>query len=111
VTGAIKKTEKKHDACSETCCLCWSWRTCDFRAVIQHPDFVNLLFIFNDNDAQHLSKSCVSGGGNASVRPHQCLDVPGAVGIPAGNVAPSCTSLAAQWGVCMQWCAAQCKVV
>jgi len=64
----------------------------DFRAMIQHPDFVNSLFIFNDNEAQLLSKSCVSGGGNASIRPHQCLDRPRATGIPTGKVAPGCTS-------------------
>lgn len=64
----------------------------DFSYMIQQPEFSDTLFVFNDNEEQFCSYmngdrtgiACTRGGGNAIIRPYQCLTIPRAVGIPTG---------------------------
>ena len=64
----------------------------DFAWMIQQPQYSRALFIFNDNEEQYLafasgdrtSRACGAGGGNAAIRPYQCLVPPKAVGVPTG---------------------------
>ena len=65
----------------------------DFAWMIDQPEFARTLFVFNDNETQfyeHQSKignvhRCEAGGGNAVIRPYQCLQTPRATGIPTGR--------------------------
>lgn len=62
----------------------------DFGWMIQQPEYQDVLFLFNDNQEQFvdflLSRSaCMSGGGNAVIRPYQCINPPRAAGIPTGS--------------------------
>ena len=57
----------------------------DFAKMIKAPQYKNALFVFNDNEQQYLSRSCQAGGGNAIIRPYQCIDPPRAAGIPTGS--------------------------
>ena len=65
----------------------------DFRWMIEQPEFADCLFVFNDNDSQFRSHQqrlgtehvCHAGGGNASIRPYQCVQPPRAMGIPTGD--------------------------
>jgi len=63
----------------------------DFSWMLKQPHHDSTFFLFNDNEgefyehfrgAQH---TCSAGGGNASIRPFQCLAVPRALGIPTGS--------------------------
>lgn len=64
----------------------------DFSWMIAQPDHARSLFVFNDNEIQFLehadgtpeTHTCWPGGGNAAIRPHQCKEIPQAVGIPTG---------------------------
>ncbi len=66
----------------------------DFNLMITQGQYQDALFIFNDNEQQyqeHRDKpgdptgtGCVSGGGNAVIRPYQCQSPPRAAGIPTG---------------------------
>lgn len=66
----------------------------DFSWMIGQPQHQSVLFLFNDNEDEfytHFNGGkhiCGSGGGNAAIRPYQCLPVPRAVGIPTGTYAP-----------------------
>ena len=42
------------------------------------------LFIFNDNVSDFQSKSCIAGGGNASIRPWQCYTPSHVTGVVTG---------------------------
>lgn len=57
----------------------------DFSWMIKQKEYSNVLFIFNDNLQDFLSKSCQAGGGNAIIRPYQCLNPPRSIGIPTGT--------------------------
>ena len=65
----------------------------DFAWMIDQVDFARTLFLFNDNEAQfyeHQRKidtahSCHPGGGNAIIRPYECVQPPRATGIPTGQ--------------------------
>ena len=63
----------------------------DFDAMIHKHEYVDALFVFNDNEEQwkaHLSgihSACFKGGGNAIIRPYQDKTPPRAVGIPTGH--------------------------
>lgn len=65
----------------------------DFRWMIEQPEYDDALFIFNDNEGQFRSHQglmgtdhrCGAGGGNAGIRPYQCLTPPRAMGIPTGE--------------------------
>ena len=63
----------------------------DFSWMLKQPHHDSTLFLFNDNEgefykhfrgAQH---TCSAGGGNAAIRPFQCLTEPRALGIPTGS--------------------------
>ncbi|MFY9770249.1 MAG: hypothetical protein WAK04_08450 [Xanthobacteraceae bacterium] len=64
----------------------------DFSWMIQQLQYRDVLFIFNDNEQQfkahqdnpNAAKGCSAGGGNAVIRPYQCLIPPRAAGIPTG---------------------------
>lgn len=70
----------------------------DFNWMIKQPEYKGTLFLFNDNQEQFQkfaeytithsendkNLACSSGGGNAIIRPYQCLDPPRAAGIPTG---------------------------
>ena len=65
----------------------------DFRWMIEHPEYADALFIFNDNQSQFYEHQesqgtdhrCFPGGGNATIRPYQCQKPPRATGIPTGE--------------------------
>lgn len=65
----------------------------DFTWMIEQPDHSRTLFVFNDNESQFYehqkrlgtAHSCHRGGGNAAIRPYQCLTPPRATGIPTGD--------------------------
>jgi hypothetical protein len=69
----------------------------DFSWMITRPEYDDVLFIFNDNEEQWLkfvntpehlrvrTSACTPGGGNAIIRPYQCMDPPRAAGIPTGK--------------------------
>jgi hypothetical protein len=63
----------------------------DFAWMVLQPQFTRTLFIFNDNEEEFLDHlaggehQCSTGGGNAVVRPLQCLDEPRAAGVPTGS--------------------------
>lgn len=65
----------------------------DFAWMIRQPEYDDALFVFNDNEEQFRehqqhapgSRRCTAGGGNAVVRPYQCVDPPRAAGIPTGS--------------------------
>ena len=65
----------------------------DFGWMIDQADFARTLFVFNDNEVQfyeHQRKidtahSCDPGGGNAVIRPYECVQPPRAAGIPTGQ--------------------------
>jgi hypothetical protein len=65
----------------------------DFKWMIKQPKYKNSLFIFNDNEEQFLSQSCLQGGGNAIIRPYQCEDPPRCTGIPTGKMGKGYLSL------------------
>ena len=64
----------------------------DFNWMIKQPIYQQVLFLFNDNQEQFLDflnngnrgTGCLSGSGNAVIRPYQCLNPPRAAGIPTG---------------------------
>jgi hypothetical protein len=64
----------------------------DFGWMIEQPDDDDALFVFNDNEEQflrhqrdpHDRSGCSAGGGNAVIRPYQCMEPPRAAGIPTG---------------------------
>ena len=64
----------------------------DFAWMIEQPEYADALFIFNDNELQFYEHqralgsdhSCGRGGGNAVIRPYECLNPPRATGIPTG---------------------------
>jgi len=66
----------------------------DFNWMMQQPQYNDVLFLFNDNESQFLQfinnpgskEACARGGGNAIIRPYQCLKPPRAAGIPTGDV-------------------------
>ncbi len=64
----------------------------DFSWMIVQEQYRDVLFIFNDNEEQYKAHrndalaedGCSVGGGNAIIRPFQCLTPPRAAGIPTG---------------------------
>jgi hypothetical protein len=64
----------------------------DFGWMILQDQYRDVLFIFNDNVKQFTAhqndsldpEGCSPGGGNAIIRPYQCLTPPRAAGIPTG---------------------------
>jgi hypothetical protein len=64
----------------------------DFSWMIEQLQYREVLFIFNDNEVQfkihrqnpNATEGCSAGGGNAIIRPYQCLNPPRAAGIPTG---------------------------
>lgn len=64
----------------------------DFSWMIDRPEYARTLFVFNDNETQfydHRHRQgtdhrCSPGGGNAAIRPYQCLTPPRATGVPTG---------------------------
>ena len=63
----------------------------DFAWMIKQPHHQGTLFLFNDNEGEFYTHfnggqhRCGVGGGNAGIRPYQCLTVPQAIGIPTGT--------------------------
>jgi hypothetical protein len=63
----------------------------DFSWMIEQPHHARTLFLFNDNEGEfyaHFNEGphqCTAGGGNAAIRPYQCLPEPRAAGIPTGT--------------------------
>ncbi len=65
----------------------------DFGWMLNQPENANAFFIFNDNQSQFEAyqadptskKGCAMGGGNAVIRPYQCMSPPRAGGIPTGD--------------------------
>ena len=65
----------------------------DFGQMLELPEYRDALFVFNDNERQfkeHLQHApasgiCVAGGGNAKIRPWQCLADPQVAGVPTGD--------------------------
>lgn len=82
------------------------FRVGDFNWMITRPEYADVLFLFNDNEAQfaafvnsigQLNRpmiACSAGGGNAIIRPYQCLDPPRAAGIPTGDASGGYQKLA-----------------
>ena len=70
-----------------------SRRDGDFAWMIDRPEHSRTLFVFNDNEHQFYDHQaqlgtahrCLAGGGNAAIRPYQCLTPPRATGIPTGR--------------------------
>jgi hypothetical protein len=67
----------------------------DFNWMITQNQYSDALFVFNDNEDQYSehrdhptetgsAASCAAGGGNAIIRPYQCLIPPRSIGIPTG---------------------------
>jgi hypothetical protein len=64
----------------------------DFTWMIEQRDYADALFVFNDNEEQFRAhrqdpddpRGCVRGGGNAAIRPYQCVEPVRAAGIPTG---------------------------
>src|SRR5262245_44907014 len=64
----------------------------DFSWMIVQDQYRDVLFIFNDNEDQFKAhrdnprapEGCSTGGGNAVIRPYQCLTPPRAAGVPTG---------------------------
>lgn len=71
----------------------------DFAWMIVQEQYRDVLFIFNDNEDQYKAhrddptgaEGCTRGGGNAVIRPYQCLIPARAAGIPTGPNYPSLT--------------------
>ncbi|MDJ0823749.1 MAG: hypothetical protein QNJ09_18315 [Paracoccaceae bacterium] len=69
----------------------------DFAWMITQPAYAKAFFIFNDNQGEFLAfqgntsatsgQGCMVGGGNAVIRPYQCMSPPRAGGIPTGSFA------------------------
>lgn len=71
----------------------------DFNWMIKRSEYNDVLFLFNDNESQFAqfinsigqatrpAGACSVGGGNAIIRPYQCLNPPRAAGIPTGDYA------------------------
>ena len=63
----------------------------DFEWMIRQPQHARTLFVFNDNEEQFFehfhggAHVCMSGGGNAVIRPWQCSAEPRATGVPTGT--------------------------
>ncbi len=63
----------------------------DFDWMIIQPKYIDTFFIFNDNETQFREHQdgkpggCDAGGGNAGIRPYQCITPPKAGGIPTGD--------------------------
>lgn len=63
----------------------------DFTWMIEQPEHGRTLFVFNDNEQEFLTHlrggahRCAAGGGNAAIRPYQCLPSPRAAGVPTGS--------------------------
>jgi hypothetical protein len=68
----------------------------DFGWMRNQLEFDDALFIFNDNEETFLAHlqnpneknglGCLSGGGNAVIRPWQCEDRPRSAGVPTGTL-------------------------
>lgn len=62
----------------------------DFKHMIKTNKYNDALFIYNDNEEQYNSCSCVSGGGNAVIRSYniynKTLKEPLSFGIPTGTL-------------------------
>jgi hypothetical protein len=64
----------------------------DFSWMIVQEKYRDVLFVFNDNEYQYKAhrdnpqakEGCSAGGGNAVIRPFQCLIPPRAAGVPTG---------------------------
>jgi hypothetical protein len=64
----------------------------DFLWMITQDKYRDVLFVFNDNEDQYKAhrdnpkadEGCSEGGGNAIIRPFQCLTPPRAAGVPTG---------------------------
>ena len=64
----------------------------DFTWMIEQPEYADALFIFNDNEELFRThqrdpgdpRGCARGGGNAAIRPYQCVEPVRAAGIPTG---------------------------
>lgn len=73
----------------------------DFAWMIERPEYADSLFVFNDNETSWRGHraggygNCHKGGGNAVIRPYQCVTPPRAVGIPTGDKGAGYTSLTA----------------
>lgn len=60
--------------------------------MVTQPAWSSALFVFNDNEGQwaahrapgHVLGSCTEGGGNAAIRPLQCVAHPQVIGVPTG---------------------------
>lgn len=67
-------------------------RVGDFTWMIEQPAYSDALFVFNDNEEQFRAHQrdpdnpwgCARGGGNAAIRPYQCVKPTRATGIPTG---------------------------
>ena len=63
----------------------------DFSWMIKQPHHDSTFFLFNDNEGEFYKHfrggrhTCSAGGGNAAIRPFQCLTEPRALGIPTGS--------------------------
>lgn len=74
----------------------------DFEWMIEQPEYSRTLFVFNDNEDQFREHQrllgtphrCTAGGGNAVIRPQQCMTPPRATGIPTGRRGGGYASLA-----------------
>src|SRR5229473_2159509 len=68
----------------------------DFGWMRSQTEYVDALFIFNDNEEQFLAHvsnpsdrsdfACGAGGGNARIRPWQCETIPRSAGVPTGKL-------------------------
>lgn len=57
----------------------------DFSWMIEQPDYLNTLFVFNDNEEQFLHGPNTRGGGNAVIRPYKDMKRPHSWGVPTGD--------------------------
>ena len=72
----------------------------DFGWMIEQPAYSKTLFVYNDNQEQFLAfvnndktSGCSVGGGNAIIRPFQCMNPPRALGVPTGHHGTGYSSL------------------
>ncbi len=64
----------------------------DFTWMIEQPQYADALFVFNDNEElfrvhqqdPNDPRGCARGGGNAAIRPYQCVEPVRAAGVPTG---------------------------
>lgn len=60
----------------------------DFAWMIRRDEYRDVLFVFNDNEAEFYAQSGRRGKGNSVVRPYQKLNPPRSTGIPTGFYEP-----------------------